>query len=78
VVFVAKQERLAWVGDVIFAGSIGRTDFPRGNHGDLIASIRNKLFPLGDDIEFVCGHGPDSTFGRERLTNPHVADHLFK
>ncbi len=78
VVFVDKQDRLAWVGDVLFAGSIGRTDFPRGNHGDLIASIRNKLFPLGDDIQFVCGHGPDSTFGRERLTNPHVADRLFQ
>jgi hydroxyacylglutathione hydrolase len=78
VVFVSETDRLAWVGDVIFAGSIGRTDFPRGNHSDLIASIRNKLFPLGDDIQFVCGHGPDSTFGRERKTNPHVADHLFQ
>jgi glyoxylase-like metal-dependent hydrolase (beta-lactamase superfamily II) len=77
VVFVSKADRLAWVGDVIFAGSIGRTDFPRGNHADLIASIRNKLFPLGDDITFVCGHGPDSTFGRERASNPYVADHLF-
>jgi hydroxyacylglutathione hydrolase len=78
VVFVSQIDRLAWVGDVIFAGSIGRTDFPRGNHGDLIASIRNKLFPLGDDIQFVCGHGPDSSFGRERQSNPYVADHLFQ
>ncbi len=78
VVFIDAQDRLAWVGDVIFAGSIGRTDFPRGNHDDLISSIRNKLFPLGDDIAFVCGHGPDSTFGQERLTNPYVADRVFQ
>lgn len=78
VVFVAKQQRIAWVGDVIFAGTIGRTDFPRGVYADLIHSIRYKLFPLGDDIEFYCGHGKNSTFGQERLTNAHVADHLFK
>jgi glyoxylase-like metal-dependent hydrolase (beta-lactamase superfamily II) len=74
VVFVSKQHRLALVGDVLFAGSIGRTDFPRGNHADLIASIRTKLWPLGDDITFVPGHGPTSTFGQERRTNPYVAD----
>jgi glyoxylase-like metal-dependent hydrolase (beta-lactamase superfamily II) len=78
VVFFAKEQGIAWVGDVIFAGSMGRTDFPRGVHADLIHSIRHKLFPLGDDIEFYCGHGNNSTFGRERLSNPHVADHLFK
>ena len=74
VVFVEPEQRLAWVGDVIFAGSIGRTDFPRGVHADLIASIRNTLFPLGDDITFIPGHGPDSTFGRERAANPYVSD----
>lgn len=74
VVFVHDDQRVAWVGDVIFQGSIGRTDFPRGNHDDLIASIRETLFPLGDDITFIPGHGPTSTFGRERQTNPFVAD----
>ncbi len=74
VVFVSARDRLAFVGDVLFAGSIGRTDFPRGNHQQLLDSIRDKLFPLGDDIEFVPGHGPNSTFGRERLTNPYVGE----
>lgn len=74
VVFVAAAQRLAWVGDVIFAGSMGRTDFPRGNHADLITSIRTVLFPLGDDIQFIPGHGPDSTFGHERASNPYVSD----
>ncbi|QCP47851.1 MBL fold metallo-hydrolase [Trinickia violacea] len=74
VVFVSDAHRLALVGDVLFAGSIGRTDFPRGNHADLLASIRSKLWPLGDDITFVPGHGPTSTFGAERRTNPYVAD----
>lgn len=69
--------RLALVGDVLFQGSIGRTDFPRGNHGQLIDSIRSKLWPLGDDVTFVPGHGPESTFGFERRTNPFVADALF-
>lgn len=77
VVFLHPSQRLAWVGDVLFQGSIGRTDFPRGNHNELIASIRDKLFPLGDDITFVPGHGPTSTFGRERRTNPFVADPRF-
>ncbi|EGK70197.1 Putative hydroxyacylglutathione hydrolase [Methyloversatilis universalis FAM5] len=72
VVFVDRAGRLAQVGDVLFAGSIGRTDFPRGNHGDLIRSIREKLFPLGDDIRFIPGHGPMSTFGEERKYNPYV------
>jgi hydroxyacylglutathione hydrolase len=74
VVFVHQGVRLAIVGDVIFAGSIGRTDFPRGNHADLLRSIRTRLFPLGDDIRFVPGHGPTSTFGEERRTNPFVGD----
>ena len=68
--------RIAFVGDVLFAGSIGRTDFPRGNHEQLIRSITTKLWPLGDDVTFVPGHGPTSTFGRERQTNPFVADRL--
>ena len=68
--------KIAFVGDVLFAGSIGRTDFPRGNHQQLIDSITSKLWPLGDDITFVPGHGPLSTFGRERQTNPFVADRL--
>lgn len=72
VVFVHEKDRLAFVGDVLFAGSIGRTDFPKGNHQDLIRSIREKLFPLGDDIQFVPGHGPMSSFGHERLTNPFL------
>ncbi|MEM0954114.1 MAG: MBL fold metallo-hydrolase [Pseudomonadota bacterium] len=74
VVFLHDGARLAFVGDVLFQGSIGRTDFPRGNHADLISSIRDKLFPLGDDITFVPGHGPTSSFGHERATNPFVAD----
>ena len=77
VVFVHKPSRLAVVGDVLFAGSIGRTDFPRGNHEDLIDSITTRLWPLGDDITFIPGHGPTSTFGRERQTNPFVADSRF-
>ena len=68
--------RFALVGDVLFSGSIGRTDFPRGNHQDLIRSIRENLFPLGDDVAFVPGHGPTSTFGRERAANPFVADRM--
>jgi len=72
VVFVHPESRLALVGDVLFAGSIGRTDFPRGDHQTLINSIRTKLFPLGDDITFVPGHGPTSTFGEERESNPFV------
>lgn len=72
VVFFERQSRLAQVGDVLFAGSIGRTDFPRGDHDTLIASIRNKLFPLGDDVTFIPGHGPTSTFGEERRFNPFV------
>ncbi|KAF1050835.1 MAG: Hydroxyacylglutathione hydrolase GloC [Burkholderia gladioli] len=77
VVFFSREHRLAIVGDVLFAGSIGRTDFPRGNHEDLVRSIREKLWPLGDDVTFVPGHGPVSTFGEERETNPFVSDRRF-
>ncbi|WP_116367222.1 MBL fold metallo-hydrolase [Parahaliea mediterranea] len=77
VVFLHDGQRLAWVGDVLFQGSIGRTDFPRGNHEDLISAIRGKLFPLGDDITFIPGHGPTSTFGQERQSNPFVADSRY-
>ncbi len=77
VVFFDAVRRVAVVGDVLFAGSIGRTDFPRGNHADLIASIRGKLWPLGDDVTFMPGHGPLSTFGQERQTNPFVGDAAF-
>jgi glyoxylase-like metal-dependent hydrolase (beta-lactamase superfamily II) len=72
VVFVEPQARLAFVGDVLFKGSIGRTDFPRGDQAALLAAIRDKLFPLGDDVRFVPGHGAMSTFGRERRDNPFV------
>ncbi|MCK0507403.1 MBL fold metallo-hydrolase [Aromatoleum anaerobium] len=75
VAFFHADARLAIVGDVLFAGSIGRTDFPQGDHATLIRSIRQKLFPLGDDITFVPGHGPTSTFGEERRSNPYVGDH---
>lgn len=78
VVFISEADRFAIVGDVIFAGSIGRTDFPRGDHATLLRSIRENLFPLGDDITFLPGHGPTSTFGAERRSNPYVADRLFK
>jgi len=76
VVIYNKSAKIAFVGDVLFAGSIGRTDFPRGNHQQLIDSITSKLWPLGDDVTFVPGHGPTSTFGKERQTNPFVADRL--
>jgi len=72
VVFFDRAQRLALVGDVLFRGSIGRTDFPYGDHEALINAIRTKLLPLGDDIAFICGHGPTSTFGRERETNPFI------
>ncbi len=74
IVFFNAASKLALVGDVIFNGSIGRTDLPRGNHQDLIDSISKKLWELGNDVEFVCGHGPNSTFGRERASNPFVSD----
>jgi hydroxyacylglutathione hydrolase len=74
VVFHHAPSQLAFVGDVLFQGSIGRTDFPRGNHADLIRSIRERLFPLGEETRFVPGHGPMSTFGQERKSNPYVSD----
>lgn len=74
IVFFDPPSKLAIVGDVLFQGSIGRTDFPRGDHPTLIHSIRHKLFPLGDDVQFICGHGPMSTFGAERAHNPYVGD----
>lgn len=77
VTFFHRGARIAWVGDVLFAGSVGRSDFPGGDQATLIRSIRERLFPLGDDVTFVPGHGPTSTFGQERRTNPYVADRLF-
>jgi glyoxylase-like metal-dependent hydrolase (beta-lactamase superfamily II) len=77
VVFFHPEVKLALVGDVLFQGSIGRTDFPRGDYDTLINSIRNKLWPLGDDVVFVPGHGPTSTIGAERQTNPFVAGSRF-
>ncbi|WOI54238.1 MBL fold metallo-hydrolase [Parvularcula sp. LCG005] len=74
VVFYHPGVKLAFVGDVLFKGSIGRTDFPRGDHQTLIDSITGKLWPLGNDVQFVPGHGPMSTFGAERQTNPFVGD----
>lgn len=74
VIFFNAPARFALVGDVLFRGSIGRTDFPRGDHAALIRSIKEKLWPLGDDVTFIPGHGPASTFGEERRSNPFVAD----
>lgn len=74
VVFYHPESRLAIVGDVLFQGSIGRTDFPRGDHQQLLDSITQKLWPLGNDVTFVPGHGPASQFGHERRTNPFVGD----
>lgn len=74
VIFFHRDSKLAQVGDVLFAGSIGRTDFPRGDHATLISSIRNNLFLLGDDVRFIPGHGPMSTFGQEKRSNPFVGD----
>ena len=78
VIFHHVESKLAIVGDVLFQGSVGRTDLPGGNMEALISAIREKLLPLGDDITFIPGHGPISTLGQERLTNPFVADQLFK
>ena len=74
VVFFHRPSHFAFVGDVLFEGSIGRTDFPMGNHQDLLDAITGKLWPLGDDVTFVPGHGRPSTFGRERQANPFVSD----
>jgi hydroxyacylglutathione hydrolase len=77
VVFFSREQRFAIVGDVLFAGSIGRTDLPGGDHAQLLDSIRSRLWPLGNDVVFVPGHGPRSSFGRERQTNPFVGDAQF-
>jgi glyoxylase-like metal-dependent hydrolase (beta-lactamase superfamily II) len=78
VIFHSRTGRLAFVGDVLFAGSIGRTDFPRGDYATLISSITRNLWPLGNDVTFVPGHGPTSTFGQERATNPFVGDRVLQ
>lgn len=77
VVFFEPISKTAWVGDVLFKGSIGRTDFPQSSHPALIDSITKKLWPLGGEVEFIPGHGPSSTFAQERRSNPFVADQLF-
>lgn len=74
IIFIDQSGRLALVGDVIFNGGVGRSDFPRGDHQQLINSIRTKLLPLGDDITFIPGHGPMSTLGHERQTNPFIRE----
>lgn len=74
VIFFNAPGRLAIVGDVLFQGSIGRTDFPKGDFDTLIASIRGRLWPLGNDVAFIPGHGPMSTFGAERRSNPYCCD----
>lgn len=78
VIFFHREGRFAQVGDVLFRGSIGRTDFPKGNFNDLVASITGKLWPLGDDVTFVPGHEQISTFGHERRTNPFVSDQALE
>jgi glyoxylase-like metal-dependent hydrolase (beta-lactamase superfamily II) len=78
VVFFHAASRLAVVGDVLFQGSVGRTDFPRGDFATLVSSIRDKLFPLGDDVRFLPGHGPMSSFGDERRHNPFVGDQVAR
>ena len=77
VIFHHPASKLAIVGDVLFQGSIGRTDFPMSNHQDLLDSVVQKLWPLGDDTVFIPGHGPHSSFGRERQTNPFVGDRVL-
>lgn len=76
VVIYSKEGGLAFVGDVLFRGSVGRTDFPKGDFNQLVHSITQKLWPLGNHMQFVPGHGPMSTFGQERKDNPFVADHV--
>lgn len=77
IVFIHHPSAMLWVGDVLFAGSIGRTDFPRGDHATLLASIRNRLLTLDDHYQLVPGHGPNTTIGRERTTNPYLRDDLY-
>ncbi|MEZ5565528.1 MAG: MBL fold metallo-hydrolase [Gammaproteobacteria bacterium] len=78
VIFFSRASQLAFVGDVLFAGSIGRTDFPRGDLPTLIRSITSNLWPLGNDVTFIPGHGPTSTFGQERASNPFVSDRALR
>jgi glyoxylase-like metal-dependent hydrolase (beta-lactamase superfamily II) len=77
IIFFHPESRLAIVGDVLFKGSIGRTDFPKGDHQTLIESIQKRLWPLGDDVQFIPGHGPTSTFGYERQTNLYFSDQVI-
>ncbi len=77
IIFFNKKVNLAIVGDVLFNGSIGRTDLPGGNYNQLIESVKNKLWPLGDDVDFIPGHGPVSTFKVERNSNPFVSDSVL-
>lgn len=72
VVFVSRDARFALVGDVVFKGSVGRTDLPGGNHEQLIRAIKEKVLPLGDDVAFIPGHGPTGTLGEERVSNPFL------
>lgn len=76
IIFVNHADKLISMGDVLFKGGVGRSDFPRGNHQDLISSIKNKVLPLGDDYQFIPGHGPMSNLGFERKTNPFLQDEL--
>ena len=76
VVLFSDTAKLAFVGDVLFKGGIGRTDFPKGDYQTLIDSIKGKLWPLGNEVTFIPGHGPQSTFGAERASNPFVADEM--
>ncbi|WP_442879364.1 MBL fold metallo-hydrolase [Brevundimonas sp.] len=78
VIFFNREARFAQVGDVLFQGSVGRTDFPQSSHEDLVNSIVGRLWPLGDDVTFIPGHGPHSTFGHERRSNPFVGDAVVK
>ena len=77
IIFFNKKGNLALVGDVLFNGSIGRTDLPGGNYQQLIDSVKNKLWPLGDNVDFIPGHGPVSTFKAERSSNPFVSDSVL-
>jgi hydroxyacylglutathione hydrolase len=76
VVYFNRELRFAHVGDVLFNGSVGRTDLPGGSHATLIRSIKDKLLPLGDDVGFICGHGAGSSIGQERMTNPFITGEL--
>ena len=74
VIYFNRAARFAHLGDVLFNGSVGRTDLPGGDHQTLMNSIRDKVLPLGDDVSFICGHGPGSRIGEERRSNPYLAD----